>query len=156
MEIYIASSWKNQHAVEMLTDALRAMGHKVLSFVENNNGEKPGAKTLNGKPVDVDTWVRSEEGERSFWYDTEGATKSDLTVYVGPSGKDAAAEVGAAWASKRPIYGLYAKGEDFGLMRRMMDLWFHNYRDLLEAVHRLDVARRREKRARRKPSLRKV
>ena len=34
MKIYIASSWKNQHAVEMMTDKLRENGHKVISFVE--------------------------------------------------------------------------------------------------------------------------
>lgn len=34
MKIYIASSWKNQHAVEMLTDRLREIGHEVISFVE--------------------------------------------------------------------------------------------------------------------------
>lgn len=33
MRIYIASSWKNQHAVEMLTDYLEARGHEVISFV---------------------------------------------------------------------------------------------------------------------------
>ena len=41
MKIYIASSWKNQHAVEMMTDMLRDKGHSVLSFVENNFGEAP-------------------------------------------------------------------------------------------------------------------
>lgn len=28
--IYIASSWKNQHAVQMLTSMLRRKGHEVL------------------------------------------------------------------------------------------------------------------------------
>lgn len=39
MNIYIASSWKNQHSVEMLTALLREKGHTVLSFVEKNFGE---------------------------------------------------------------------------------------------------------------------
>ena len=34
VRIYIASSWKNQHAVEMLTDLLRKAGHEVVSFVD--------------------------------------------------------------------------------------------------------------------------
>lgn len=41
MNIYIASSWKNQHAVEMMTALLREKGHTVLSFIENNYGENP-------------------------------------------------------------------------------------------------------------------
>lgn len=34
MNIYIISSWKNQHAVELLTSKLREQGHDVKSFVE--------------------------------------------------------------------------------------------------------------------------
>jgi hypothetical protein len=34
MKIYIAASWKHQHAVEMLTVLLRERNHEVLSFVE--------------------------------------------------------------------------------------------------------------------------
>ena len=41
MKIYIASSWKNQHAVEMLTDILRYKGHDVVSFVEKPIKWKP-------------------------------------------------------------------------------------------------------------------
>ncbi len=40
MKIYIASSWRNQHAVEMLTSMLRVRGHEVLSFVENKQLSK--------------------------------------------------------------------------------------------------------------------
>lgn len=42
-------------------------------------------------------------------------------------------EVGAAWASHIPIYGLLSKGEVAGLCRRMI-LWFKGYRELLEAI----------------------
>jgi hypothetical protein len=53
MKIYIASSWKNQHAVEMLTALLRDRGHEVLSFVENNHGEQVGhLATAADKPID--------------------------------------------------------------------------------------------------------
>ncbi len=113
MVVYIASSWKNQYAVEMLADLLRQEGHKVLSFVENNHGEGHGAE----KPINFEEWVKTEQAERLFHYDTDGATKSDLVVYIGPSGTDAWAEVGAAWASGVPVIGLWAKGEQAGLMR---------------------------------------
>lgn len=124
--IYIAASWKHRHAVEMLTALLRERGHEVKSFVENNHGE-------DVKPVPFETWVESVEAEESFRYDTGAAMRSDITIYIGPSGKDAAAEVGMAWACGRITLGLYAKGEDFGLMRKMLH-WHRDHLDLLKTV----------------------
>lgn len=130
MKIYIASSWKNQHAVELITEGLRQRGHEVLSFVENNHGEQAGhLATESGKPQSFDEWCMSERGRKSFEYDTRGATESDLVIYVGPSGCDAWAEVGAAWSRGVPIIGLVSKGEQVGLMRRMVE-WVHNVREL--------------------------
>lgn len=130
MKIYIASSWRNQHAVEMLTRLLRYQGHEVLSFVENDHGEGHGAV----KSMNFEEWVQTDQAEKSFRYDTQGATQSDLVIYIGPSGTDAWAEVGAAWGAGVPIIGLWAKGEQVGLMRRMMDCWFDDYAKLLDAV----------------------
>lgn len=129
MDIYIASSWKNQHAVEMLTDQLETRGHIVHSFVRRAVGQESRASLK----FDVDAWIMSDSGKDKFDYDTHGATQSDLVIYIGPSGTDAWAEVGAAWASKVPIIGLWAKGEPAGLMRRMV-YWYHDYRALLDAV----------------------
>jgi hypothetical protein len=126
LTIYIAASWKHRHAVEMLTDLLRHRGHEVRSFVENNHGE-------DVKPVPFETWVESPEAEQSFKYDTRSALDSQITIYIGPSGKDAAAEAAMAWAAGRIVLGLYAKGEDFGLMRKMIE-WYRDYRSLLRTV----------------------
>jgi hypothetical protein len=126
MKVYIASSWKNQHAVELVTEWLRSRGHEVLSFVENNHGE-------NTKGMPFDEWCMSPRGQQSFVYDTQGATKSDLVIYIGPSGCDAWAEVGAAWAAGVPIIAMMSKGEQVGLMRRMAR-WVANIRELREAV----------------------
>ncbi len=133
MKIYIASSWKNQHGVEMLTALLRDKGHEVVSWIENNFGENPD-NSLNSGKFDFETWVTSPESDQSFYFDTQGATRSDLVIYYGPSGKDACAELGAAWAAGVPIIGLWAKGEDLGLMRKMAIDWYYHYRQLLEAV----------------------
>jgi len=129
MKIYIASSWKNQHAVEMLTDHLRQKGHEVISFVEKAVSDE-GRTNIK---FDFEQWVNSKDGEDKFTYDTVGAMTSDLVVYVGPSGTDAWAEVGCAYAKGVPICGLWAKGEPSGLMRRMVD-WFTDYRELLKAI----------------------
>jgi hypothetical protein len=138
MKIYIASSWKNQHAVEMLTDVLRRYRHDVLSFVENNHGEVGTLSTRHlatkkGQPIPFDEWVASERGRKSFEYDTGGATKADLVIYISPSGAVAWAEVGAAWASGVPVYGLWAKAEQIGLMRRMIT-WFDSHYTLLSRI----------------------
>lgn len=130
MKIYIASSWKNQHAVEMLTTLLRDRGHEVLSFIENNFGEGHG----HAKPIPFEKWINTDQANHSFKFDTNGATKSDLVIYIAPSGNDAWAEVGAAWGAGIPILGLWAKSEQSGLMRKMMMSWYDNYRDLLEVI----------------------
>jgi len=133
MKIYIASSWKNQHGVEMLTALLREKGHEVISWVENNYGEDHNHVT---KKFSFEEWVTSPESDQSFRFDTEGATQSDLVIYYGPAGKDACAELGAAWAANVPIIGLMAKGEDIGLMRKMAYVWCYRYTEVLEEVER--------------------
>jgi len=138
MRIYIASSWKNQHAVEMLTDLLEARGHQVISFVRKAVDDEG----RDGMKFDFEEWIWSDDGTEKFYHDLHGATESDLVIYIGPSGQDAWAEVGAAWAIRQScgypqIVGLWAKGENVGLMRRMMD-WFLDYRELLAHVDRLE------------------
>lgn len=138
MNIYIASSWKNQHAVELLTAQFRAQGHEVISWIENNYGEDHGPD----KPLDFEAWVKTPAAERSFQFDVSGAMNCDLFLYVSPGGKDAAAECGAAYASSQkgqrfPLWMLWAKGEDFGLMRKMFDRVFTRSLDLLDHTQRI-------------------
>ncbi len=134
MKIYIASSWKNQHAVKMITALLRDKGHEVLSWVENNYGER---QSDPHKKFDFEEWVNSPESDQSFDYDTIGAATCDILIYIAPSGKDACAEMGIAWGQGIPIIGLYAKGEDLGLMRKMMVGWCERYTDVLTTVDML-------------------
>ncbi len=129
MKIYIASSWKNQHAVEMMTDILRAKGHEVISFVEKAVSDE-GRTEIK---FDFVQWINSPDGHDKFLYDTTGATTSDLVIYIGPAGTDAWAEVGAAFGAGVSVYGLWAKGEPSGLMRKMVR-WFFDYRTLVESV----------------------
>jgi hypothetical protein len=131
LTIYIASSWKNQHGVEMLTELLRRQGHEVKSFVENGFGECNLSR--NGNPgFNFEEWVNSYDALKAFKFDTDGAMSSHLVVYYGPSGNDSAAEVGIAWAKGVPIMGLDAKGEDFGLMRKLISQWYVDHKRLLK------------------------
>lgn len=141
MKIYIASSWKNQHGVEMLTALLRQKGYTVISWVENNYGETHNHVT---KEFPFEDWVNTPAADQSFYFDTDGATKCDLAIYYGPAGKDACAELGAAWASNIPIVGLWAKGEDIGLMRKMVDKWYSRYFELIEGVDAFALARSKD------------
>ncbi len=127
--VYIASSWRNQHAVEMLTDLLENRSCVVTSFVREAIHDE-GRSDLQ---YDLAKWIESDDGRRKFEYDIHGATTSQLVVYIGPSGTDAWAEVGAAWARGIHVLGLWAKGEPAGLMRRMVQ-WYADYRELVDAA----------------------
>lgn len=131
MKIYIASSWRHEHGVTMLTDLLRKEGHEVISWIENNYGEGYGAE----KSMPFEEWMKTDSADKSFQFDTNGAMTSELIIYYGNGGKDAAAEVGMAYASGLPIIGLYQKGEDFGLMRKMMVSWVSSIDALFAAIY---------------------
>jgi nucleoside 2-deoxyribosyltransferase len=132
--IYIATSWKNQHAVEMLTDILEQTFQNVCvrSFVRNANEEN----LRDGKPEDINSWIWSEKGLSSFNYDTGWASKADLVIAISNLGKDSCVEIGIAFAYGIPLYHLWAKGEDIGLMRRCFTDHFECYNLMIEDIKR--------------------
>jgi hypothetical protein len=132
MRIYIAASWKHQHAVEMLSELLENRGHKILSWLREGRPEEAFLSRL-----DLERFIRSEEGKRVFEFCASSVTGCDLVIYLGPSGCDAWAEVGAAYGCGVPILGLLAKSEDVGLMRHMIRSWHSSVNDLMEAVRSL-------------------
>ncbi len=129
MRIYIAASWKHQHAVEMLTEILEAKGHEILSWLREG---RPEEAFLSKR--ELTAFINSGEGKRVFDFCVNSATRADLLVYLGPSGCDAWAEVGAAYGSGVPVLGLLAKSEDVGLMRHMIGSWYRSVSELVEAV----------------------
>ena len=129
MRIYIAASWKHQHAVEMLTERLEEAGHTVLSWLREG---RPEEAFLSRR--ELAHFINSDEGKRVFDFCADSATGCDLVVYLGPSGCDAWAEVGAAYGAGVPILGLLAKAEDVGLMRHMIAGWCTSVEELLGRV----------------------
>lgn len=128
MKIYIASSWKNEHGVQMLTEILRAKGHFVFSWIEHETEDRY-------REMPFDEWINTDSASKCFEHDTYGATNCDVFVLYGPAGKDASAELGAAWGMRVPvIIGLTAKGEDLGLMRKMVSHWFDKHTDILRFI----------------------
>jgi len=121
MRIYIAASWKHRYCVELLTAELRRHGYDVDSFVEHKTDhEFSTGEKGNGAGISFEEWVWSKDGEEKFKFDTDSAINADAVIYISPSGQDAWAEIGAAWASGVKIIGMSAKGEGVGLMRRMV------------------------------------
>jgi len=136
MRIYIAASWKHQHAVAMLTGHLEGNGHEVLSWLREG---RPEEAFLSRR--ELTAFIRSDEGRRVFRFCADSATGADLVIYLGPSGCDAWAEVGAAYGAQVTVFGLLAKSEEVGLMRHMVRRWFLSVTELVAAVE--DFARRR-------------
>ncbi len=136
MIIYIAASWKHQHAVEMLTERLEAHGHTILSWLREGRPEEAFLSQL-----ELTHFIRSEEGRRVFTFCANSATSAELVVYLGPSGCDAWAEVGAAYGKGTPILGLLAKSEDVGLMRHMIREWHTSVANLVAAVNALAASK---------------
>ena len=129
MKIYIAASWKHQHAVEMLTNILEDMGHEILSWLREG---RPEEAFLSKK--DLDAFIYSEVGRGVFDFCVSSVKSADLIIYVGPSGCDAWAEIGMAYGMGKPIFGLLAKSEDVGMMRHMIIEWFSSVNSLIENV----------------------
>jgi hypothetical protein len=124
--VYIASSWRNEHAVAMLSRLLRLIDIEVKSFIEFESGY---SIQHDG---DFNGWVAGEGGRLCFEFDTGSAMTSDLVIYLGPAGLDAWAEVGAAFGANHTIWGLTTiKGEEIGICRRMVSEWYRNVFDLI-------------------------
>ncbi|MDR2161085.1 MAG: nucleoside 2-deoxyribosyltransferase [Desulfovibrio sp.] len=129
MRIYIAASWKHQHAVEMLSEHLEREGHEILSWLRQG---RPEEAFLSRR--ELANFIGSEEGLSIFRFCASSALEADLLIYLGPSGCDAWAEVGAAYGRGVPVFGLLAKSEEVGLMRHMVRHWHRSVRELLKAV----------------------
>ena len=129
MDIYIAASWQQAAAVDLLAARLRDMGHTVFAFTE-----QPGQPVQPPPPG----WHESPAGYRVWCADMQACVGADLVLYIG-GGCDAWAEVGAAWAVGVPVLGLRTKGEAVGIQRRMIMRWCGTVAELLAGV--ADVAR---------------
>lgn len=129
MTIYIASSWKNEHAILMLTDLLRKQGHQVISWIENSYEEKLYVGSEN-----LEKWIYSENGTKAFEFDTNAAMASDLMIFYAYAGNDAHAEMALAWSKGIKIYGLATNHFKKGLMCRMVEKWFDDIYSLLDAI----------------------
>ncbi len=136
MKIYIASSARNMHGVQLLRDALTARGHQILDWTAM---APPLAEHLS--PEARRLALDSDERGEIFEFCAGASCRADLLIYLGPAGQDAACEVGMAFASGVPVIGLAAPTEKPGLiMTRAVHTWVPDAKACLEAVARLEAA----------------
>lgn len=133
MNIYIISSFRTLPAVHLLRDALRSAGHTVIDFAVKAP-PLPDSMPLAERRRALD----SDERGDIFRFCTEACASSDLCIYVGPAGQDAACEVGIAYTSGVPVFALTGPLEKPGLViSGCISQWHQDPDTLLEAVQDL-------------------
>lgn len=133
MQIYICSNWRNQHAVEMLTQELEGCRGPVLSFVSMARAD---GRDLTR--IDDPAWIESKDGREQCLACFAAAANADLVIFLLDSfGSDEWAEIGAAFCANVPIYGLRQASDLVKVNQHYVHPWFTDYRDLLDAVDAL-------------------
>ena len=130
MKIYIASSFKNLHAVRMLRDVLTNEGHTVPDWTEL---APPIPSTV--LPEERKRMLDTDNGGELFTFCSEACAESDLVIYLGKAGQDAGVEVGMAFVAGLPIIGLRGAEESVGLMLHgCVTRWAESVEELLKAL----------------------
>lgn len=110
LKVYIASSFKNIHAVRLLGKSMRSMGYEILDWTlkatppEGLNAQKRRE------------WMDTDHGGEVFIFCAKACKEADFIVYLGTSGQDAGVEVGIAYGSEKPVLGIRGPLESPGLM----------------------------------------
>ena len=130
LKIYIASSFRNLHAVNMLSDRLTDMGHTILDWTALAPPLPPDMR-----PEERRAALDSDARGSIFEFCSSACAGADLVIYLGGSGQDAAVEVGIAFNAGVPVLGLRGPMEAPGLMlTRAVLEWHERVYTLLLAV----------------------
>lgn len=125
--IYIASSFRNLHAVQLLRNTLLAEGFAVFDWTSL---APPLPHELS--PSERRQALDADERGDIFRYCAEACGSADAVVYMGQSGQDAGIEVGIAYNAGVPVFGLAGPLEKPGLMlARAVVHWFDDVQSLL-------------------------
>lgn len=119
MNIYIASSARNLHGVQLLRNALTERGHNILDWTAM---APPLPDHLS--PEERRQALDSDERGEIFDFCRRACLEAEALIYLGPAGQDAACEVGMAYAAGVPTIGLAAPTEKPGLiLNRAITFW---------------------------------
>lgn len=117
MNIYVASSWRNQFQPEVVK-ALRADGHRVYDFKGpgdgwGDGGDGPGGFAWSEIDPNWQSWpediprylngLRQPRAIEGFRRDMDALQQSDACVMVMPCGPSASMEMGWACGAKRYV-----------------------------------------------------
>ena len=110
MRVYIASSFKNVHAVRLLAKAMRSMGYTILDWTEKAT---PPEGLSSAKRRE---WMDTDHGGEVFVFCAKACKEADFVIYLGTSGQDAGVEIGIAYGQGIPVLGIRGPLESPGLM----------------------------------------
>ena len=131
--VYVASSFRHLHAVQLLTRELRALGCQVADWTEK------AAPPEGLKPAERRAWMDTDHGGEVFNFCFNACRDADLVIYVGTAGQDAGVEVGMAYAAGRPVLGILGPLEAPGLMLHgAVTVWADSVERALWFVLRLE------------------
>jgi hypothetical protein len=130
LKIYIASSARNIHAVDMLMALLKDAGHFILDWTQYL--PPLGAHVPPDKRRRL---IDSDERGYIFEFCVNSSAGADLVIYLGESGQDAACEVGIAFNAGVPVIGMAGPLEAPGLiLTRAVTVWCDSINELLGTV----------------------
>ena len=110
MQVYIASSFKNIHAVRLLAKSMRVMGYTILDWTEKATPPE-GLNSLQRRE-----WMDTDHGGDVFTFCANACKEADFLIYLGTSGQDAGIEIGIAYGQDIPVLGIRGPLESPGLM----------------------------------------
>ena len=103
MKIYIASSWKNEKAVDHLAFQLRARKHEVDAFTDSSKGryvfhwsEMLDSPDKSKSELNAITFLKDERSQKAFKEDRKWLDWCYCVILLLPAGKSSHLEAGYA------------------------------------------------------------
>lgn len=110
LTLYVASSFKHLHAVQLLTRELKKQGYQVEDWTEK--ATPPEGLT----PAQRRDWMDTDHGGQVFNFCAKACETADMVIYLGMAGQGAGVEIGMAHGAGKPVLGIRGPLESPGLM----------------------------------------
>jgi len=137
MKIYIASSWKNEQSVMMLSQFLRENGHQVDAFTDSSTGRYVFHYSEIGpiNELNAINFLKNPKSRKAFKEDKKWLDWCECCVMLLPCGKSSHLEAGYAKGRNKKLAIFqpagFPKGE-FDVMYGFADIITANFIELLE------------------------
>ena len=125
--LYICTSTRNLAAYRRLQQALELSRYEVLDWTRFLPAPGPG----------FDQRKNEDPHGAAFAFCSRALGSADLIAYIGPGGCDASAELGMAFASGVPVWGVLGPNEQPGVMiKGCVARWFPTLDALIDKLTR--------------------